>query len=320
MNNLSVVAVIASFEPAGDLLEVLDHVSAQVDSVVIVDDGSPSLATDPTGAVAGVLDRCAAAGATVLHTSENRGIAHALNQGVRVALERGAAAVLTLDQDTHLEPDYIERVGDHLDLASSVGIRRVLASPSRINEDVAPFWFAERGLTLAFEPIQSGLVITREVFDEVGLFDEGLFIDCVETEFYLRARARGAHALVVPGTGIRHRLGRRARWVPPRPLRWLIRGGGAGIEFSEDAPFRHYYIARNRIVLYRKYFRTEPLWCAVSIAKDTISRGRAILIGTQRRSRIYLTTAGLAAGLRGDVGRIPERTRRRAEGISSVQS
>ncbi|GAA3971644.1 glycosyltransferase [Gordonia caeni] len=308
----SVVAVVTAFEPGPELIGVVESAVAQVDSLIVVDDGSPSLRSDPSGAVRRTLDACADLGATLHETPDNRGIAHALNVGVTEALDRGADAVLTLDQDTRLEPDYVARTSDHLALAASLGLTDVMASPSLINDDVAPFWFAERGLTLAYEPIQSGLVITRSLLEKIGLFEEELFIDCVETEFYLRARAHGGHALIVPGTRISHRLGSRARWRPPRLLRPLLRGYGAGVEFSEDAPFRHYYIARNRLDLYRRYGRREPLWCAVSIAKDTISRGRAMLIGSHRLRRVYLTAAGTRAALRGERGRIPARTLRRA--------
>ncbi|MCR5978976.1 glycosyltransferase [Gordonia jinghuaiqii] len=308
------VAVIAAFEPSRELLESVEITLQQTDSVIIVDDGSPSLAASPQGAVRTVLDECAAAGATVLENPTNQGIAHALNRGVREALARGADTVLTLDQDTHLGPDYVRRAVDHLALAASLGVTDAMASPAFINDDVAPFWFAEKGLTLAFEPLQSGLVISRGLFEKIGLFDEDLFIDCVETEFYLRARAAGGSALIVPGNRIRHSLGRSATWTPPRPLRWMLRGRGAGaaIEFTEDAPFRHYYIARNRSVMYRRYARTEPLWTSASIAKDVIARGRAMLIGTDRLSRVYLTAAGLRAAAKGETGRIPERTLQRA--------
>ncbi|WP_246221859.1 MULTISPECIES: glycosyltransferase [Gordonia] len=311
----TVIAVVTAFEPSTEIIDVIDRVIGQVDSVIVVDDGSPSLLAGADDRVRTILDTLAGRGATVIESPENSGIAHALNAGVRRALDRGADAVLTLDQDTLIESDYIEKVLAHLALADSLAVRPAMASPSLINDDVAPFWFAERGLTLAFEPIQSGLVITRETFDEVGLFEDELFIDCVETEFYLRARAHGAHALIVPGTRIAHKLGKSVVWTPPRLLRPLLRGPGstpAPLEFSVDAPFRHYYIARNRLVLYRRYWRTEPLWCVVSVAKDMLSRGRAMLIGDARRSRIYLSLSGVWAALGGQTGRVPERTLRRA--------
>ncbi|MAU82346.1 MAG: glycosyl transferase [Gordonia sp.] len=316
----SVVAVVSAFEPDESLVETVESVLGQVIRVIIVDDGSPSLAVDPDGSVRDVLDSCAQMGATVIELPANSGIAAALNRGIEAALADGADAVLTLDQDTRIGPDYVRRMIDHLDLAASLGMSTVMLSPSEINGDVAPFWFAHRGLTLAFEPLQSGMLFPRGLFAAVGLFDESLFIDCVETEFYLRARAHGAHALVVPGAAIDHSLGRTAVWRPPQPLRGLMRGRGAGIEFSEDAPFRHYYIARNRLTLYRRYWRSEPLWTMVSLVKDSAIRGRAMMIGSRRMSRIYLTASGFRASWRGETGRIPARTLRRSRGRRAAEA
>lgn len=311
-------AVIASFEPGPELVTSVRAVIDQVESVYVVDDGSPSLGDPSDGRVRELLDSCASLGAHVIETPANRGIGHALNSGVREALSTEVDAIITLDQDSVIAADYVASATAHLDLAASLGIDDALASPATINGEVAPFWFAHRGLTLAFEPLQSGLVVTRSVFEKIGLFSEELFIDCVDTEFYLRARAHGAHALIVPGADIRHRLGRQARWTPPRPLRKLLPGNpsGTAIEFSEDAPFRHYYIARNRLELYRRYGRDERLWCAGSVVKDVISRGRAILIGSERLARIYFSAAGVRAAVRGETGVIPERTRRRGDRLS----
>jgi GT2 family glycosyltransferase len=308
-------AVIASFEPGPELVTSVRAVIDQVESVYVVDDGSPSLGDPFDGRVRELLDSCASLGAHVIETPANRGIGHALNSGVREALSTEVDAIITLDQDSVIAADYVASATAHLDLAASLGIDDALASPATINGEVAPFWFAHRGLTLAFEPLQSGLVITRSVFDAVGLFSEELFIDCVDTEFYLRARAHGAHALIVPGTDIGHRLGRRAQWTPPRLLQKVMGGRpvGAAIEFSEDAPFRHYYIARNRLSLYRRYGGAEKLWMTVSVLKDSFVRGRAMLIGSERLSRTYFTLAGVRAALRGEAGRIPPRTVERGE-------
>lgn len=301
--------VITSFDPADALLDTCRAAAAQADRVVVVDDGS-------SRDVTALLDRCRDAGCTVLRQESNTGIAAALNRGVREALDGGADTVLTLDQDTVLEPGYVQRMHEHLALARSLGIDAALLGTSRINDDVAPFWFATEGLTMAFEPIQSGLLIPREVFDRIGFFEEGLFIDCVETEFHLRARAAGIPSLIAPGTRIVHEFGRGTRWVPPRPLRRLWGPLRHGFSFTEDAPFRHYYIARNRLLMYRRYWRTEPLWCAVSILKDSIARGRPMLFGSRRAARVRLTLAGFRAGLRGDSGRIPDRLARVASGRS----
>ncbi|UYP19743.1 glycosyltransferase family 2 protein [Rhodococcus sp. Z13] len=306
---MTTAAVITSYDPGDDLLDTCRAVASQVDSVIVVDDGSRR-------DVSALLDTCRSEGWTVLEQGANTGIAAALNRGVDEALASGADAVLTLDQDTVLEPGYVQRMHAHLGLARSLGIDAALLGPSSINGGIAPFWYATEGLTMAFEPIQSGLLIPREVFDRIGGFEEGLFIDCVDTEFYLRARAAGIPSLVTPGARISHQFGRSTRWIPPRLLRRLAGPLRNGFDFIEDAPFRHYYIARNRTIMYRRYWRTEPLWCAVSLVKDGLARGRAIAIGSRRLVRLRLTVAGFRAGLRDESGRIPDRLARLAAGRS----
>ncbi|GGG23302.1 hypothetical protein GCM10007304_41400 [Rhodococcoides trifolii] len=301
----SVFAVVTAFNPGISLVETCVAAEKQVDAVVIVDDGSPTDVSD-------TLADCRSRGWTVIESEDNGGIARALNRGVTHALAAGADVVLTLDQDTIIGGDYVERGCRHLDLAESLELTDVMASAATINDLVAPFWFAHKGLTLAFEPIQSGLMITRSLLEKVGLFDEGLFIDCVETEFYLRARAHGGHALVIPGGGIEHLMGQPRRWVAPRPLRWILRGSMGAFEFREDAAFRHYYIMRNRWTVYRRYGRSEPLWCAVSILKDMFTRLGVFAFGTRRIARMYLTGSGLRASMRGETGKIPDRVLRRA--------
>ena len=302
---MTVTAVVTAFEPGQSLLDTCEVAARQVDEVIVVDDGSPS-------DVSAVLDRCRELGYAVIESGTNRGIAHALNVGVRRALDTGADAVLTLDQDTVLGDDYVDKGIAHLELARSLDLPDVMLSTSLINDLVAPFWFAHKGLTLAFEPIQSGMIITRSLFEKVGLFEEDLFIDCVETEFYLRARANGGHALVIPGSRIEHQMGRPMVWSPRWPISLLLRSSSGRLEFRGDAPFRHYYIMRNRWTVYRRYARREPLWCLVSVVKDSLARGGLFVAGDHRIARIYLTLSGLRAGMRGDTGRIPERVLRRA--------
>jgi rhamnosyltransferase len=301
----SVVAVVTAFNPGESLIATCAAADKQVEQVVVVDDGSPRDVSD-------MLGECRSRGWTVIESADNGGIARALNLGVTHALSRGADAVLTLDQDTIIDDDYVQRALAHLDLAESLDLPDVMLSTSTINDLVAPFWFAHKGLTLAFEPIQSGLLITRSLFEKVGLFEEDLFIDCVETEFYLRARAHGGHALVIPGAGIEHLMGQPRRWVAPRPLRWVLRGSLGSFEFREDAAFRHYYIMRNRWTVYRRYARSEPLWCAVSVFKDSLARAGVFMFGSRRLARMYLTASGFRASVRGETGKIPDRVMRRA--------
>jgi glycosyltransferase involved in cell wall biosynthesis len=97
-----VIAVIAAYNEARAIEAVIRDLSPEVAEVIVVDDGSK----DETAAVA------RKAGAVVLRHPINRGQGAALQSGIRLALARGAAIVVTFDADgQHLASDVPKLVG-----------------------------------------------------------------------------------------------------------------------------------------------------------------------------------------------------------------
>src|SRR6478609_5255966 len=86
-----IVAVIPVFRAPENLPRTIESILRQVDSVVVVDDGSRSVETVTFP------DRT-----EVISAEENRGIATALNTAIGRARELGATHILTLDQDSAL--------------------------------------------------------------------------------------------------------------------------------------------------------------------------------------------------------------------------
>jgi glycosyltransferase involved in cell wall biosynthesis len=92
----TILALIPGFQEGPRIGAVVETARAFL-PVVVVDDGS----TDDTAV------RAEAAGATVLVQTPNAGKGAALRTGFRYALERGAAAVVTLDADGQHDPTEI---------------------------------------------------------------------------------------------------------------------------------------------------------------------------------------------------------------------
>ena len=92
----AVVAVIPAYEEGPRIQAVVEATRAHL-PVVVVDDGS----SDDTAV------RAEAAGATVIRQVPNAGKGAALRAGFRYALDRGYAAVVTLDADGQHDPDEI---------------------------------------------------------------------------------------------------------------------------------------------------------------------------------------------------------------------
>lgn len=194
----NVVAVVPTFRPDETLIERLDALSAQVNTVIVVDDGSPLDSRE-------ILDRVEPAGYQLVRSTQNRGIAAALNTGVRLALERNADFVLTMDQDSALPADYVAACLRAFALADPATRLGVVCSDRINGEPSIPERYTAEGLGIVREAIQSGFLISAECLRECGLFDERLFIDCVDTEFCLRIAERGYSIAVGPApTSLTH--------------------------------------------------------------------------------------------------------------------
>lgn len=186
--------------------------------VIVVDNGSSD------GSV-GALGREFPA-VELVALGENRRFAGGNNAGLARALERGADAVMLLNNDTEADPGLVERLLLALDQHPGAGAVAPLiyfAAPSdRI-------WYAggrlvpalglaaHRGLRSRddgrFRSVEDTgyltgccLLATREAWERVGPLDERYFIYAEDADWCLRARAQGLRLLFVPTARLWHKV------------------------------------------------------------------------------------------------------------------
>ena len=296
-----VIAVIPTFRPDEALLVGLRALAPQVAMVIVVDDGSPD---DP----AGILDLAGESGCEIVRSASNGGIAAALNIGIRMALAEGADFVLTLDQDTVLPGHYVSDCTTAFRIAAPA-TRLGVVCTDRVNgqPSVHELYTAE-GLSLVREAIQSGFLISAECLGECGLFDERLFIDCVDTEFCLRIAQYGYRIAVGPGTDINHALGEQVALRPFGIARFDERGRPRTYEYH--GPARQYFITRNNIDLFLRYFRIRPRWVLSAIKHEIGPTLTTIVSGPRRWRQLVATVIGTAHGLMRLRGPLSPRLRR----------
>lgn len=295
-----VAAVITAFDPGDSLVAVAASVLGQVGTVVVVDDGSTAAGSDAA------LEACGRLGCTVVRRPDNGGIAAALNSGVAKALSASPPPelILTLDQDSELPQGYVEAAVAARQAAERHGIPVAMVAPERVAGLPSRVRGSPHGVLLGGEPIQSGLLVPTAVLRSVGLFDESLFIDGVDADFYLRCVDAGLVVVLVPGAILTHRLGSR------HSVRLLGRAlvlGGVAVELTHAQPFRYYFLARNRIALVRRHGRRHPGWAAgqlVGLVRHLLLV-TALVPGRVERSGWLLH--GARDGLRGVMGPAPGR-------------
>lgn len=298
-------AVILSYQPDMAALSALvERVVPQVAGVVVVDNGSGAGARE---AIERIVARFPSVRA--MYLDDNLGVAAGHNRGIEAALAQGCAFVLILDQDSLPAPDMVAEL--------SKGYRRAVESSGKVAA-VGPryaqqltgeaFGFVQLGmLGLRFVPcsggglvradllISSGCLFPAAAIREVGWMREDLFIDHVDTDWFLRARLRGWAAYGVCAAAMEHRLGERTLRV------WL---GGWRV-FALHSPLRHYYQFRNGayLCLHAGY----PLRWKAAEAKRRL--GMFVVFGLllpDRGAHLEMMLRGAWDGLRGRLGRYRE--------------
>jgi rhamnosyltransferase len=287
MTEIPIVAVVPAFHPDARVAHLVAALLSQVDRVVVVADGPDALPTPRRVEVE-------TAGATVLVHDENRGIAAALNSGIRAAPDAGA--VLTVDQDSTVPDGFVDALRAAWTRATAVGLKVGLVAPERVAGIPSQIAARRRGVALGRDPVQSGLLVTAEALSTVGEFDERLFIDGVDADYALRCLDSGFVVAVAEGLDLGHRLG------DPH----TVQIAGRRLELTRSKPFRYYYLARNRRVLVRRHVRRHPRWAAAQALGLVRHLAVTLTLAPDRQARALETWHGWRDVGRGVTGRRPE--------------
>lgn len=302
----SVCAVIVTYFPEKCILkDQLDALIHQVESVLIIDNGSDH------GAVTWLSELCSREDKLSLTLLDrNYGIAKAQNEGVVWAKAQGADFVLLMDQDSRPAPDMVnlllsgyERLILSGKKVSAIGPRFEDVSSGRVSQHVRfGSLSVSRGGCNSGEDetsvdflIASGSLIPISVLNVVGLMDEGLFIDHVDTEWILRAKSMGYASFGSCNAKLYHSLGeQRVRF-------WF----GRWRDIPLHKPFRYYYVFRNSLVLYRRSYMGWH-WKRVDLVRLMQFFIFMSVFSDNRIAKMKMMYKGLVAGIRGEQGRMPD--------------
>lgn len=229
----------------------------------------------------------------LLEQPVNCGFAHTVNQGI--ALTSGADAVLVLNQDVVLDPDFIQVVAATLASAQAGIVGARLSYPDRIRIQHAGGWInwpsaeahhytnnealAHSDAALQFPDFVTGaaMVISRATIERIGKFDEQISRAYYEdVDFCYRARAAGVSVVYQSAAQGIHSEGSALR-LGSYQAAWLYHCGRIGFLLKHgdadqlDAGITHEeqvcsvvnnmddYLARTRAYLYQAA-RATDLW------------------------------------------------------------
>jgi rhamnosyltransferase len=232
-----VAAVITTYNCYTSIEPTILAIASQVGKVIIVDNGSEPETLD---AIRDAIERNQLQTCEFLPQGRNLGIGAAMNIGVRAGLAAGAAYILTLDDDTEASPGAVAELVRCFKIheAQRVGIvwARWIEATNFLRTSCGK---VDTPQTVDRIP-SSGCMISREVFDSVGMFREDYFLDCTDYEYCARIISAGWRVLICPTATVFHRPGDVTR------RKFL----GRTVVVSNYPAERLFLLCRNGFVLY----------------------------------------------------------------------
>lgn len=217
----------------------------------------------------------------------NLGFAGGHNVVIHYALENGADYILILNNDTYVDKDFLTGLLKVTEKDSGVGILapKIYFAPGfefhkdrySQKERGKVFWYGggemdwanvngyHRGVDEVDEgqynnteetEIATGccMLIRKEVFEKVGLFDDKYFLYYEDNDLSMRARKKGFKIMYVPSSII-----------------WHKNAGSAG---GSGSVLQDYYITRNRLLFGFKYAPTRSKLALFRESLSLLLRGR----------------------------------------------
>lgn len=169
---------------------------------------------------------------------ENKGIAYALNEGIKSIMPK-VDFLITMDQDSSLTENIINVYKKFITCSSE-------QSPYALTPKYNTDRHAEKagsGYKYLKLSMQSGTLFNKKIFEKIGFFDERLFIDVVDWEFFLRMSKNGYKLIQCNEAVLDHNP---AKTKSRKLLFYTLKYGIA-------SPTRYYYQARNLLIVAKEY-------------------------------------------------------------------
>ena len=179
---------------------------------------------------------------------ENKGLSIRLNQACERALKSKFEYLLTMDQDSSFLEENIDQY-----------FRNILSFPTKEEVAVYGLEYIINGIsdiTPNFSEVDhlitSGSVLNLKIYNEIGGFDENLFIDVVDIDYCYSALTKGFKNIKFGKIFFEHSLGEPVKSGSIYSL-YLIKKNKV-----VHSPLRIYYMCRNILYLEEKYTNKIP--------------------------------------------------------------
>lgn len=305
VNGGSIVCAISiTYNPDLDIfLRQLNSLLKQVNYIVIVDNNSTNI-----DQIRNEVNLLTSSGVKIhlICNKKNLGLGKAQNDGIKHAITLESTHVLLFDQDSILDPGFVEGLLNSEKKLKAKGLKVGAVGPIYYNEITGEIYpiskyygpFIERIIPSkeAVEAsflIASGCLISVDIINVVGLMNEDLFIDYIDVEWSFRAKSLGYSVFSSPVSKMKHTIGDNRVSILGRSI-------------SVHSPLRRYYLYRNSIYM----LNDSKISLGYKVREITFNVLRFIIflfLSKERKKYFKYSISGFRDGLNGIVGECPHK-------------
>lgn len=276
---MKIAAVVVFYKPDEDNINNINNYIDSIDKLYIVDNSEDDVQYIKDSNKIKYIK---------LH--DNKGIAYALNTGAEEAIKDKFKWLLTMDQDSKMTSDIVNKMKDYLlnNNTKNVGLvcpyQDIDAKDNDKNGDVEDM----------IEVMTSGNIINLDAYKKIGGFKDWLFIDCVDTDYCMNLHKHGYKVLRLNNIIMKHKLGN------------LVVHKLFGKEYPcyNHNPIRRYYIVRNNHYIHDMYYDLYPEYCDHLLRIQRGQVKRIIAFEDNKMNKLKMMYKGYRDYKKGVKGRI----------------
>ena len=253
-------AVVVTYNPTDKILSTMRENFQYLHNFLVYDNGSEDGVKTKIQAMVEELENKLKTdnhGIYFINGKENLGLAKAYNISIKFLKEKNYEFVLVLDQDSKLSKGTTEELLIHYERLSKI-CKVGAVSPTVIQEGQGPlnafFDGRFRWKGLSYEDdfvlespflINSGTFMQIKILDEIGHYDETLFLDSVDHDMSFRMRYHGYHLFIVKEILLRQNVDNKIDFK----FLWIK------LDREGHSPTSDYYLVRDSMRVAKRYFK-----------------------------------------------------------------
>lgn len=251
-----VSCVIITYNIGEEIVDNYKSIKQQVNEVIFVDNNSNEVTKKILNDI--IKEN---SNTKLISNSDNFGIAKALNLGIEEAMKSKPKFILTLDHDSVMQNDGIEKmINIYKEMSSKYKIGILSPTIYDINKGEYLTSTNDEDYQIAKVCIQSGALLNVDLLNDIGFYNEELFIYYVDTELCYRATRNSYVFIQCNEVKLLHEEGKKSR-------HFIL---GKEFYYLNYNEFAIYYRARNYIYMLKNYFSEFNYEDKMLIAKDLI--------------------------------------------------